>query len=158
MLSICILRNPLACAGEEKITLFVGINILNNIVIDFAEGIVDFAPVVAMIGAVFICNRVIIGEFQPQFHNMNILINCKFNQHFLVCTVNDLESCIGRRQHMLGGEVYVDFPFAEQLDRISVFVFTELIYSVTFRAKAEMIGNHTTLTVIKCFVGCKQCF
>ena len=59
---------------------------------------------------------------------------------------------------MLGGEVYVGFPFAEQLDRIAVFVFTEFINTVTFRAKAEMIGNHRALTVIKAFVGGKERF
>ena len=59
---------------------------------------------------------------------------------------------------MLGGEVYVGFAFAKQLDRITVFIFTQLINTVTFRAKAEMIGNHTALTVIKCFVSSKQHF
>ena len=58
---------------------------------------------------------------------------------------------------MLGGEVYVGFPFAEQLDRIAVFVFTEFINPVTFRAKAEMIGDHHAFSVIKCFVSDKQC-
>lgn len=31
---------------------------------------------------------------------------------------------------MLGGEVYVGFPFAEQLDRIAVFIFAKLINTV----------------------------
>ena len=31
---------------------------------------------------------------------------------------------------MLGGEVYVGFPFAEQLNRITVFVFAKLINTV----------------------------
>lgn len=59
---------------------------------------------------------------------------------------------------MLGGEVYVGFPFAEQLDRIAVFVFTKFINPVTFRAKAEMIGNHAAFSVIKCFVSGKERF
>ena len=54
VLPICILHNPLACGGEEEIALSVGIDISNNIVIVFAEGIVDFAPVIVMIGTVFI--------------------------------------------------------------------------------------------------------
>ena len=59
---------------------------------------------------------------------------------------------------MLGGKVYVGFALAEQLDRIAVFVFTMLINTVTLRAKTKMIGYHTALTVIKAFVGRKQCF
>ena len=97
MLSICILRNPLACAGEEKITLFVGINILNNIVIDFAEGIAYLAPIVAMIGAVFVCDRVIVDEFQPQFYDMDVLIYRQLNQHFLISAIYNSESSIRRR-------------------------------------------------------------
>ena len=54
VLSICILHNPLACAGEEKITLFVGIDISFDIVIVFAEEIAYFAPIVVTIGTVFI--------------------------------------------------------------------------------------------------------
>lgn len=53
-----------------------------------------FAPIVAMIGAVFVCDRVIVDEFQPQFYDMDVLIYRQLNQHFLVCTVNDLESGI----------------------------------------------------------------
>ena len=59
---------------------------------------------------------------------------------------------------MLGGDVYVGFPFAEKLDRITLFVFTEFINTVTFRAKTKMIGNRRALTVIKCFLSGKQCF
>lgn len=59
---------------------------------------------------------------------------------------------------MLGGEAYVGFALAEQLDRIAVFVFTEFINPVTFRAKTEMIGNRHAFSVIKCFVSGKQCF
>ncbi len=46
----------------------------------------------------------------------------------------------------------------EQLDQITVFIFARLINTVAFRTKSEMIGNHRALTVIKCFVGGKQCF
>lgn len=42
---------------------------------------------------------------------------------------------------MLSGKVYVSFPFAEQLDGLAVFIFAQLINTVTFRAKPEMIGN-----------------
>lgn len=59
---------------------------------------------------------------------------------------------------MLGVEVYIGFAFAKQIDRIAVFGFTEFINSLTFRAKTEMIGNHTAFTVIKTFVSGKQCF
>ena len=50
---------------------------------------------------------------------------------------------------MFSGKVYVGFPFAEQLDRIAVFVFAQLINTVTFRAKSEMIGNHVRVKVVK---------
>ena len=42
---------------------------------------------------------------------------------------------------MLGGEVYVGFPFAEQLDRIAVFVFAQLINPVTFNRYKLKLGN-----------------
>ena len=91
-LPICIIHNPFSCGGEEEITLFVGINILNNIVIVFTEGVVYFAPIFVMIGTVFVCDRVIVDEFQPQFYNMDILINRKLNHHFLICAVYNTES------------------------------------------------------------------
>lgn len=54
VLPICIIHNPFSCGGEEEVPLFVGINISNYIVIVFAEGVVDFAPIFVMIGAVFV--------------------------------------------------------------------------------------------------------
>ena len=54
VLSTGIVHNPFSCGGEEEIALSVGVDISNNIVIVFAEGIVDFAPVIVMIGTVFI--------------------------------------------------------------------------------------------------------
>ena len=54
VLSTGIVHNPLACGGEEEITLSVGIDISNNIVIVFAEEIAYFAPIVVTIGTVFI--------------------------------------------------------------------------------------------------------
>ena len=44
VLSTGIVHNPFSCGGEEEVTLFVGINILNNIVIVFAEGVMNFTP------------------------------------------------------------------------------------------------------------------
>lgn len=41
VLSTGIVHNPFSCGGEEEIALSVGIDISNNIVIVFAEGIVD---------------------------------------------------------------------------------------------------------------------
>ena len=96
VLSTGIVHNPFSCGGEEEIALYVGIDISNNIVIVFAEGIAYFAPIFVMIGAIFIDNRFIIIRFQPQFYNVNILINRKLNQHFLICAVYNLESSIGR--------------------------------------------------------------
>ena len=52
MLSTGIVHNPFSCGGEEEIALSVGIDISFDIVIVFAEGIVDFAPVIVMIGTV----------------------------------------------------------------------------------------------------------
>ena len=54
VLPICIIHNPFSCGGEIEAALSVGIDISNNIVIVIAEGIVDFAPVIVMIGTVFI--------------------------------------------------------------------------------------------------------
>ena len=42
------------CRKQEESTLFVGIDISNNTVIVFAEGVMNLAPVVVMIGTVFI--------------------------------------------------------------------------------------------------------
>ena len=98
MLSTGIVHNPFSCGGEEEIALSVGIDISNNIVIVFAEGIVDFAPVIVMIGTVFIGDWVIVSGCQPQLYNMDVLINRKLNQHFLICAVYNLESSIGRWQ------------------------------------------------------------
>ena len=63
MLSPGIVHNPFSCGGEEEIALSVGIDISFDIVIVFAEGIVDFAPVIVMIGTIFVCDRVIVGGF-----------------------------------------------------------------------------------------------
>ena len=63
VLSTGIVHNPFARVSEEEIALSVGIDISNNIVIVFAEEIAYFAPVVIMIGAVFVCDRVIVGGF-----------------------------------------------------------------------------------------------
>ena len=66
---------------------------------------------------------------------------------------------MGRKfNDMLGGKVYVGFALAEQLDRITVFIFAQLMNTVTFRAKAKMIGNHHAFSVIKCFVSGKERF
>lgn len=54
VLSTGIVHNPFSCGGEEEITLFVGIDISNKIVIVLAEGVMNFTPVVIMIGAIFI--------------------------------------------------------------------------------------------------------
>ena len=54
VISTGIVHNPFSCGGEEEITLFVGMDISFDIVIVFAEEIAYFAPVVIMIGAVFI--------------------------------------------------------------------------------------------------------
>ena len=45
VLSTGIVHNPFSCGGEEEIALSVGIDISNNIVIVFAGGVVDFAPI-----------------------------------------------------------------------------------------------------------------
>ena len=93
---ICVTHNPFSCSGEKEAALPISIDISIDIVIVFAEGIAYFAPIFVMIGAIFIDNRFIIIRFQPQFYNVNILINRKLNQHFLICAVYNLESSIGR--------------------------------------------------------------
>ena len=57
---------------------------------------------------------------------------------------------------MLGGKVNVSLTLAKLLDRIAIFVLVQLINPVAFRAKAEMIGNHRALPVVKAFVSVKQ--
>ena len=96
VLSTGIVHNPFSCGGEIEASLFVGIDISFDIVIVFAEGVMNFTPVVIMIGAIFVYDLVIVEKFQPQFDNMDILINRKLNQHFLICAVYNLESGIGR--------------------------------------------------------------
>lgn len=44
VLSTGIVHNPFSCGGEIEAAIPIGIDISNNIVIVFAEGIVDFAP------------------------------------------------------------------------------------------------------------------
>ena len=80
----------------------------------------------------------------------------QFLSHFFVCAVYDAKSTVGRRQHMLGGKVYVGFLFAHQFHRLAVFVFIQLIDTVTLRTKPKVIGNHCAFTVIEIFVGVKQ--
>ena len=63
VLSTGIVHNPFSCGGEEEITLFVGMDISFDIVIVFTEEIAYFAPIVVMIGAIFVCDRVIVGGF-----------------------------------------------------------------------------------------------
>ena len=80
----------------------------------------------------------------------------QFPAHFLVCAVHGAEGGVGRGQGVLSGKVDIGLSLAEQLDGISVFVPTKLINTVAFRAKAEMIGNHRALPIVKAFVSVKQ--
>ena len=95
VLSTGIVHNPFSCGGEEEIALSVCIDISFDIVIVFIEEIAYFAPIVVMIGAIFVCDRVIVSGCQPQLYNMDVLINRKLNQHFLICAVYNPKSGIG---------------------------------------------------------------
>ena len=54
VLSTGIVHNPFSCGGEIEAALPISIDISFDIVIVFAEGVMNFTPVVIMIGAVFI--------------------------------------------------------------------------------------------------------
>ena len=87
--------DPVTCGGEEEFTLFIGVHIAGNIVIVITGRVMNFTPVVIMVGTVFVddfCFRLFLS---PQFDDVDIFVNGKINEDFVVCLMNDSESGVG---------------------------------------------------------------
>lgn len=81
--------DPVTSSGEEEPALFVGVHIAGNIVIVIAGRVINFTPVVIVVGAVFIYDFGFRLFRAAKLDDVDIIVNGKINEDFIVCLVND---------------------------------------------------------------------
>ena len=65
----------------------------------------NLAPIVVMIGALFVCDRVLVGRFHLQFQKIYMYVKHKLVQHSPVYTVFNPKSSIGRVNSVCGTKI-----------------------------------------------------
>ena len=89
LLSCGLPDDPVSCGGKEEPAFLICVYITGNIVIVIAGRVVNFAPVVIVVGAVFIYDFGFCLFLSPQFYDVDIFVNGKLNKDFIVCLIND---------------------------------------------------------------------
>ena len=101
MLSCGLTDNPVTSGYKEETTFLIGVHVTGDIVIFFTELVMDFSPVVVVVSAVFIYDFGFRLFCAAKLDNVNIFVNGKINEDFIIRLMNDTLCGIRRRKRVL---------------------------------------------------------
>ena len=96
LLSCGLTDDPVACGGKEEAAFLIGVHVTGDIVIVIAGCVMNLAPIVVVVGAVFVDNFGICLFCAAEFYDVDVFVNGKINKYFIVCLMNDAVSGIRR--------------------------------------------------------------
>ena len=106
--------DPITSCGEEETAFLIGVHIASDIVIVIAGRIANFAPVVIVVGTVFVDDLDFRLFLAPQFDDVDIFVNGKINKDFVVCLMNDTVSGIWLGKRVPQGKIGVCLFLSEE--------------------------------------------